>query len=319
MFYEGNGKLRTVTGIKDTTAPVSSNTYSNLNCTIDTCYLDDPYEGELFVWLTDLYSDWAALNYSSSERDLVWQFKRFPDESSTTVQVRLTANLAANYKVWSSILRVVLSPSNEVLPPHHHTVSSGTQMLISQWIGWWFSSHEQWKYLELPYLDSDINARVFRNGERARTIFSAMNQYPGLFASGIQNLVRIETVVECAAWSEWCDERRRKHTRLRECRRRAGNRVRASSKEWHCDAIWIVSRFLSKLYGGVSLVRQHAQGPENARYITDVSLTFGAEIKSINIIKGIFGSTEAVAINGTMISRTLSPSPVHLINTHINV
>ena len=31
------------------------------------------------------------------------------------------------------------------------------------------SSHEQWKYLELPYFDSDINRRVFFNGERART------------------------------------------------------------------------------------------------------------------------------------------------------
>jgi hypothetical protein len=66
-----------VTGIKDTTAPVSRELYYNLNCTSDTCYLDDPYEGELFAWLADLYSDWSALNYSSSERDLIWQFKRY--------------------------------------------------------------------------------------------------------------------------------------------------------------------------------------------------------------------------------------------------
>jgi len=49
--------------------------------------------------------------------------------------------------------------------------------------GWWFSSHEQWKYLMLPYKSVDINNRVFMNGERARTWFSFVNDYPGLFAS----------------------------------------------------------------------------------------------------------------------------------------
>ncbi|EGC39213.1 hypothetical protein DICPUDRAFT_75224 [Dictyostelium purpureum] len=49
--------------------------------------------------------------------------------------------------------------------------------------GWWFSSHEQWKYLLLPYDKVEINRRVFLNGERARTWFSFINSYPGLFAS----------------------------------------------------------------------------------------------------------------------------------------
>ncbi|KAF2071198.1 hypothetical protein CYY_007484 [Polysphondylium violaceum] len=49
--------------------------------------------------------------------------------------------------------------------------------------GWWFSSHEQWKYLMLPYQSIDINRRIFLNGERARTWFSFINEYPGLFAS----------------------------------------------------------------------------------------------------------------------------------------
>jgi len=49
--------------------------------------------------------------------------------------------------------------------------------------GWYFSSHEQWKYLELPYRDVPINWRVFLNGERARTRNSVMNKYRGLFAS----------------------------------------------------------------------------------------------------------------------------------------
>ncbi|EFA78326.1 hypothetical protein PPL_08977 [Heterostelium album PN500] len=58
--------------------------------------------------------------------------------------------------------------------------------------GWWFSSHEQWKYLMLPYRDIDINRRVFENGERARTYFSNMNQYPGLFAS-VNNVTQPNT------------------------------------------------------------------------------------------------------------------------------
>lgn len=50
--------------------------------------------------------------------------------------------------------------------------------------GFWFSSHEQWKYLELPYLKaSSTNRRVFLNGERARTHHSSEFSIPGLYAS----------------------------------------------------------------------------------------------------------------------------------------
>lgn len=37
--------------------------------------------------------------------------------------------------------------------------------------------------MELPYFDSEINKRVFLNGERARTWNSVQKQYPGMFAS----------------------------------------------------------------------------------------------------------------------------------------
>jgi len=49
--------------------------------------------------------------------------------------------------------------------------------------GYWFSAHEQWKYLELPYLEVPINRRIFLNGERARTWNSVLKNIPGLFAS----------------------------------------------------------------------------------------------------------------------------------------
>jgi len=49
--------------------------------------------------------------------------------------------------------------------------------------GWWFSSHEQWKFLLLPYAASSVISRVFHNNERARTWASAQNARGGLFAS----------------------------------------------------------------------------------------------------------------------------------------
>lgn len=50
--------------------------------------------------------------------------------------------------------------------------------------GYWFSAHEQWKYLMLPYHRSETNWAVFQNGERARSYYSAVSQRcPGLYAS----------------------------------------------------------------------------------------------------------------------------------------
>eukprot|EP01012_Entosiphon_sulcatum_P042783 TRINITY_DN5687_c0_g1_i1.p1 TRINITY_DN5687_c0_g1~~TRINITY_DN5687_c0_g1_i1.p1 ORF type:complete len:527 (-),score=79.40 TRINITY_DN5687_c0_g1_i1:42-1601(-) len=49
--------------------------------------------------------------------------------------------------------------------------------------GWWFSSHEQWKLLLLPYLRIPIVRRVFANCERARSWNSATKKIAGLYAS----------------------------------------------------------------------------------------------------------------------------------------
>ncbi|EWG53954.1 hypothetical protein FVEG_12278 [Fusarium verticillioides 7600] len=49
--------------------------------------------------------------------------------------------------------------------------------------GFWFSSHEIWNQLELPYHDVDIVSRLFKNGERARTCNSVVTKTPGLYAS----------------------------------------------------------------------------------------------------------------------------------------
>lgn len=54
---------------------------------------------------------------------------------------------------------------------------------ISVQRGWRFSSHELWKYMVLPYTDNEHALRVLRNGERARTWNSKLNDIPGLLAS----------------------------------------------------------------------------------------------------------------------------------------
>lgn len=79
------------------------------------CYLDDPYEGELFAVMMTLFAPLPA-----SDIEMIWTHKR------TKLQ-------AVDYFV---------EELNDYV-----TVQKG----------WWFSAHEQWKYLFLPYLQSPLN------------------------------------------------------------------------------------------------------------------------------------------------------------------
>ncbi|OIW24776.1 putative GPI anchored protein [Coniochaeta ligniaria NRRL 30616] len=58
--------------------------------------------------------------------------------------------------------------------------------------GYWFSSHEQWKALEMPYYDVDLVRRLFTNAERARTCNSVVTRNPGMFAS-VNNITNTTT------------------------------------------------------------------------------------------------------------------------------
>ncbi|KXT07217.1 hypothetical protein AC578_2453 [Pseudocercospora eumusae] len=49
--------------------------------------------------------------------------------------------------------------------------------------GYWFSSHEQWKVLEMPYSDIPLINQLFTNAEIARTCNSALLKIPGMYAS----------------------------------------------------------------------------------------------------------------------------------------
>jgi len=55
--------------------------------------------------------------------------------------------------------------------------------LSDDWKGFWFSSHEQWKVLEMPYYDVSLVKRLYYNAERVRTCNSVLTKNPGMFAS----------------------------------------------------------------------------------------------------------------------------------------
>lgn len=63
VFYEGAGKIRTVTKLSDPKKPVSENTYTRdqADCSFSSaCYLDDPYEGEMFAMMMTLFAKFPS-------------------------------------------------------------------------------------------------------------------------------------------------------------------------------------------------------------------------------------------------------------------
>ncbi len=144
VFYAGNGNFRTVTSIRNQSWPVANNTYTG-----QPGYLDDPYEGELFTDFVYLFCD----DLNATEKEQMWVNKR-------------------------GMLQKV------DLPVRPNASSSAETVNITVQRGFWFSAHEQWKYLMLPYHKSETNWRVFRNGERARTWYARTYiNAPGLWAS----------------------------------------------------------------------------------------------------------------------------------------
>lgn len=139
IFYDGDGKVRAEAKIHNIFIDPTPENYEN---GVEGYYLDDPYEGEMFVWVMDLYGTWS----DPEEREKIWNRKK------TKLQ-------AVDY----------VSPVD------------GTKITVQR--GFWFSAHENWKYLELPYLDVPLHEKLFRNCERARVRYSADNNIPGLYAS----------------------------------------------------------------------------------------------------------------------------------------
>jgi hypothetical protein len=97
------------------------------------------------AYFMDLYAPWSLYGYTAEERNRIWSYKR---------------------------ARLVRDEYNTT-----------TQKQVTVQRGYWFSSHEQWKYFYLPYRDIDIQNRLFINGEKVRVYHSAENRIPGLYAS----------------------------------------------------------------------------------------------------------------------------------------
>lgn len=103
------------------------------------------------TYFMDMYAPWELYNYTVEERNRMWMRKR-----ARLVRVEYDTT----------------TPSNSI-----------DQKQVTVQRGYWFSSHEQWKYFYLPYLDIELQRRLFINGEKVRVYHSAAYGIPGLYAS----------------------------------------------------------------------------------------------------------------------------------------
>ena len=125
--------------------------------------LNDPYEGELFTWWLYFYGE-----LSHHDREQLWLYKRpqllAVNYTGSIVNTSASYPIATNFS-GDPVIGKSIGP-------------------ITVQKGFWFSAREQWKLLEMPYLDVPIVKRVFHNAERVRTCNSVlMGNNPGLFAS----------------------------------------------------------------------------------------------------------------------------------------
>jgi hypothetical protein len=70
---------------------------------------------------------------------------------------------------------------NKFVNTRDYAATTGDILTVIE--GWAFSSHEQWKFLILPYLDYKITRDLFLNSEKVRADYSNKNKYRGFFAS----------------------------------------------------------------------------------------------------------------------------------------
>ncbi|KAG6000269.1 hypothetical protein E4U21_005630 [Claviceps maximensis] len=155
VFYRGNGRVCAVTTLKDQSKP-PRDAQQGYTCE-GTGLLDDPYEGELF---THFLHSFGGL--TRRDKEALWQVKR-------AKMIRREYDMGGYGPI-----------TVQQVPINMHT------------LGYWFSSHESWKVLELPYYDVDVVKRLYHNAERARTCNSVVTGVPGLFAS-VNNSTNVTT------------------------------------------------------------------------------------------------------------------------------
>ncbi|KAG6040848.1 hypothetical protein E4U41_006890 [Claviceps citrina] len=166
VFYRGNGRVCAVAKLKDQSKPLDDPD-QGYTCE-GTSYLDDPYEGELF---THFLHSFGGL--PRKEKDALWNAKR-------AKLVKREYDMAGYGPI---TVEEVKRPSVEKTPPPFPPAELMDILSRQKVSRYWFSSHEPWKVLELPYHDVDLVKRLHHNAERARTCNSYVTKTPGLFAS----------------------------------------------------------------------------------------------------------------------------------------
>lgn len=128
IFYFGSGKVCAVVAMENQSLPVNHRAQS-YQCEKDVL-LDDPFEGEIFTFWLQFFG-----GLSDTDKKALWEVKR-PQLVSVDYQM-------GNFGPITVQKGMLMCKSS-----HLNNISPST--------GYWFSSHETWKALQMPYYDIDI-------------------------------------------------------------------------------------------------------------------------------------------------------------------
>ncbi|CAE7211853.1 unnamed protein product [Symbiodinium necroappetens] len=161
LFYNGAGLVRMVSELDNITVDIAKNASNAHN--ENGLYLWDAFEGEMIVLFMDIFGNWTKYaNSGEEDKKLMWKIKA------------------------------------EHVEPVVYKAADNTKMVLQK--GYWFSAHEQWKTLQLPYMDIPLVKHLFANGEFARLENSVQEQLPGLMASvNAPNGVQCDAHPYCSA------------------------------------------------------------------------------------------------------------------------
>lgn len=168
LFYDGlgTGRIRLESRFKNISIDAVGNPQNFVNGAEFSgkkgFWLDDPYEGELMTVFFELLANWSGYpNNGRAEKKLIWARKL-----------------------------VKLEPVN-------FYTSKGNAITVQR--GFWYSAHEQWKNMVLPYFDIPLVKQVMTNVEYVRVLNAFAFNRTGLFAS-----CNAPTEVECGTLGGYC-------------------------------------------------------------------------------------------------------------------
>lgn len=164
VFYNGTGRVCAVTDINNQSLAPNAKGQGYV-CEGDaTNLIDDPYEGELFTWWLYFF---GGLN--NADKDALWKAKR---AKLVKAEYRGSYDTTASFHSGAAVNYSGRAVTSKRIGP----------ITVQQ--GFWLSSHEQWKVLEMPYFDIPLVKRLYHNAERVRTCNSVlMGRNAGMFAS----------------------------------------------------------------------------------------------------------------------------------------